>query len=53
MPELPEVETVKATLKQFLINEVIEDLKDSIDIEDSNSILFDKYYIGEPIITGI
>lgn len=26
MPELPEVETVKATLKQFLINEVIEDV---------------------------
>ena len=35
------------------INNDLENLKDSIDIEDYDSIQFDSYYIGDPIVTGI
>lgn len=43
----------KEGYEDFDINEEIEGLKDSIDIEDADSIKFDSYYIGEPIVTGI
>lgn len=35
------------------MNEVMEDLKDSIDIEDANSINFREYSLGEFVLTGI
>lgn len=40
-------------LGEFDANEIIEDIKNSIDIEDANSIKFDKYFIGNPTVTAL
>ena len=43
----------KEGYEDFDINKEIEDLKDSIDIEDADSIKFDYYELGDFVITGM